>query len=274
MDSNNNAKCKDLSNDQKALLARTLTRMKAMHTEPSAFVLALTLRANDMPTENLEQVRAWLAEHQADPVPPDRWATPVSTKPESGNVYDIPKGISENVIDISAPGVHDRKGCEKDMAGNATTAPAQDMSWILRMDEEGKKSGNSLKMEPNDDKTVQFLSNPVEGINEYQGQKRIEFKAEVEDLKTGEQLVWAIRQKEVMQQIVGIMRVNKLSSLVGVSIDVSTRGPDAKTKHWFLRMAGGNPGLQQPVAKDPAHQQPAPQDQGQAWLQQQRQGVQ
>lgn len=246
-----------LSQDQSALLTRTLARMKAMHTEPTAFTLALSLRANDMPPENLEQVRAWLAEHQADPVPPDRWATPVSTKPE---------GL--------APGVHDRQGCEKKMAGNATTAPGQDMSWILRMDEEGKKSGNYLKMEPNDDKTVQFLSNPIEGINEYQGQKRIEFKADVKDLKTGEQLVWAIRQKEVMQQIVGIMRVNKLSSLVGVSIDVSTRGPDAKTKHWFLRMSGGNPGLQQPVAQAPAAQQPAPQDPGQAWLQQQRQGVQ
>ena len=262
----------ELTPEQSALLSRTLGHMRAMHTEPTAFALALSLRANDLPTENLEQVRAWLAEHQADPVPPDRWATPVSTKPESGNIYDIPKGISGNVIDISAPGVHDRS--EKDMAGNATTAPEQDMSWILRMDEEGKKSGNYLKMEPNDDKTVQFLSNPVEGINEYQGQKRIEFKADVKDLKTGEQLVWAIRQKEVMQQIVGIMRVDKLSSLVGVSIDVSTRGPDAKTKHWFLRMAGGNPGLQQPVAQAPAPQQPAPQDPGQDWLAQQRQGVQ
>jgi hypothetical protein len=109
--------------------------------------------------------------------------------------------------------------------------------WILRKEEESKKGGNWLKMEPNDDKTIIIQTDPIEGINEYQGQKRAEFTLSVKDSKTGEEFKWAIRQKEVMQQILAIMKSNGMSSLVGSTFDISTRGPDSKTKHWFLRLA-------------------------------------
>lgn len=250
VDSNNNVGCKDFTPDQSALLLRVLGRMKKLHNKLEPLPLALALRANDMPPESLQQVRDWLEAHKDDPAEEDpRGAKYLTAKPATA----------------TDPGADEEsKGCEKDMAGNTATAPAQqDMAWILRMDEEAKKGGNFLKMEPNDDKTLTFLSNPVEGINEYNGQKRVEFKVNVKDSKTGEEMVWAIRQKEVMQQLVGILKFNRINSLIGITVDVSTRGPDAKTKHWFLRLANGAPA------------QPAPaQDPGQQWLQQQRAGVQ
>lgn len=246
----------DFTPAQSALLLRVLGRMKKLHHKLEPLPLALALRANDMPPENLQQVREWLKLHKDEPVEEDSRGSKYLTaksSPESTN-HQLQKPISDDGAD---------EGSEKNMAGNATTAtaPAQDMAWILRMDEEAKKGGNFLKMEPNDDKTLTFLSNPVEGINEYNGQTRVEFKANVKDIKTGAEMVWAIRQKEVMQQLVGIMRFNKINSLVGLTIDVSTRGPDAKTKHWFLRLSNGAP---QQSAQDP----------GQAWLQQQRAGTQ
>jgi hypothetical protein len=213
--------CK-LSVAQTSLLTRTQARMKLMNQVPSAYILSIILRANDMPPEDLNQVREWLAAHQDDaPEPEDPRGKQFTTKPETA---------------VSDPGVDESKKEIPKMAGTTTQAP-MDSTWILRMDEEAKKGGNFLKMEPNDDKTVVFLTNPVEGISEYEGKARTEFKATVKNTKSGEQMVWAIRQKEVMQQLVAIMKANGLSNLVGVTMDLSTRGPDAKTKHWFLRLA-------------------------------------
>lgn len=110
-------------------------------------------------------------------------------------------------------------------------------TWILRMEEESVKGGQFLTMKPNDDKQVQFLTEqPEEGINEFEGKSRPEFKFSVRDMATKETIVWAVRQKEVMQQLIAIMKTNHLMTLKGCVMDVSTRGPDSKTKHWFLRL--------------------------------------
>jgi hypothetical protein len=64
-----------------------------------------------------------------------------------------------------------------------------------RMEQEGNKAGMYLKMNPTDSKTIQVLTDPIEGLSEFQGKSRAEFKLEVLDLKTQEKLIWAIRQK-------------------------------------------------------------------------------
>lgn len=109
------------------------------------------------------------------------------------------------------------------------------MSVFDRMDEEGKKSGY-LKMNPTDAKTIQVLTDPVEGVNEFQGKSRTEFKLEVQDLKTQEKLIWAVRQKSVMQQIVAILKANHLQTLVGQRLQLNTTGADAIKKVWFIQL--------------------------------------
>jgi hypothetical protein len=164
-------------------------------------------------------------------------------------------------------------------------------TWILRMEEESVKGGQFLTMKPNDDKQVQFLTEqPEEGINEFEGKSRPEFKFSVRDMNTKETISWAVRQKEVMQQLIAIMKLNHLMTLKGCILDVSTRGPDSKTKHWFLRLIS-LPGQAQdapqqarpapiPVseadreASFQARQGKAPVDpQGAAWLEGQKSGL-
>ncbi len=147
------------------------------------------------------------------------------------------------------------------------------MSVYDRMDEEGKKAGMYLKMNPTDSKTVQVLTDPVEGMSEYQGKSRIEFKLEIVDLKSQEKLIWAIRQKNVMQQIVGIVRANRLTTLVGQKLQINTTGTDALRKAWFIQL------LPQQLVQVPQQPMGMPQapaaapvtdPQGVAWLESQR----
>ncbi len=133
-----------------------------------------------------------------------------------------------------------------------------------RMEEEGKKSGNFLKMNPTDAKTVRILTDAVEGINDYQGKQKPEFRLDVEDLVSHERLIWAVRQKNVMQQLSGIMKANKLTSLVGQIIQINTAGNDAMKKSWFLQLV-----KQAPVQA----QAPPAMDQGQQWIEGQKVGA-
>lgn len=165
-------------------------------------------------------------------------------------------------------------------------------TWILRMEEESVKGGQFLTMKPNDDKQVQFLTEqPEEGINEFEGKSRPEFKFSVRDMATKETISWAVRQKEVMQQLIAIMKTNHLATLKGCIMDVSTRGPDAKTKHWFLRMVSmpTQPAPQtrpEPIPVSDEDRQrdfqarqakaqagPQSQDKGVAWLEEQKRGL-
>jgi len=96
-----------LSEAQSSLLTRVLGRMKSMNMKPTAFNLSLALRANDMPPEDLGQVREWLGAHQdVEPEPEDPRGKKFTTKPETA---------------VSDPGVDEsKKGAEKKMQ---TTQP-------------------------------------------------------------------------------------------------------------------------------------------------------
>ena len=146
------------------------------------------------------------------------------------------------------------------------------MNVFDRMDEEGKKSGY-LKMNPTDDKTIQVLTDPVEGVNEFQGKSRAEFKLEVLDLKTQEKLIWAIRQKGVMQQIVAIQKANHLQTLVGQRLQLNTTGTDAIKKAWFIRLLQPQQG-QILTSPGMSAQGQTPPVTGQAWVESQKIGSQ
>jgi len=146
------------------------------------------------------------------------------------------------------------------------------MNVFDRMYEEGNKSGY-LKMNPTDAKTIQILTDPVEGVNEFQGKSRAEFKLEVLDLKTQEKLIWAIRQKGVMQQMIAIMKANRLQTLVGQRLQLNTTGTDPIKKAWFIQL------LQPPqgqILTSPgmAAQGQTPPVAGQPWIESQKLGAQ
>ncbi len=114
-----------------------------------------------------------------------------------------------------------------------------DASWILVMEKEATRGGVFLKMAPTDQKTIEILSDPEVGESEFQGKKRTEFRFRVRDLKTGEELIWAVTQREVENQLIAILKARGLSSLVGQKLEIMTNGSDPKTKHWFIRPVGG-----------------------------------
>lgn len=147
------------------------------------------------------------------------------------------------------------------------------MSVYERMEQEGKKTGMYLKMNPTDSKIIQVLTDPVEGVSEFQGKSRTEFKLEVQDLKTQEKLIWAIRQKNVMQQIVAILKANRLQTLVGQRLQLNTTGADALRKVWFIQLLQPPQGQVLISPGMPAQGQTPPVT-GQAWLESQKVGAQ
>ena len=106
------------------------------------------------------------------------------------------------------------------------------MSVYDRIDEEGKKSGQYLKMlntpeHPADEKFVTILKDAVESVYELAVQfipaerrndpnydrKRTEFNFQVRDDLSGQEITWSVRQKDVMTQISAIVKRYNLPTL-------------------------------------------------------------
>lgn len=173
------------------------------------------------------------------------------------------------------------------------------MSVYDRIDEEGKKSGQYLKMvntpeHPADEKFVSILKDAVENVYELAIQfipperrndpnydrKRTEFNMQVKDEVSGEELTWSIRQKDVMKQISAIVKRYRLSSLVGQRLRIQTHGADSKKRVWTVlyvepkvqQVQGQiltSPAMAQTNAQAPAQAQ----DPGVAWVEQQKAGA-
>jgi hypothetical protein len=172
------------------------------------------------------------------------------------------------------------------------------MSVYDRIDEEGKKSGQYLKMlntpeHPADEKCVTILKDAVENTYELALQfipaerrndpnydrKRTEFNIQVRDEISGEELTWSVRQKDVMKQVSAIVKRYKLSSLVGQKLRIQTHGADSKKRVWTVLYIEPVPtSAQQPIGQvltSPATPV-APtqaQDPGVAWVEGQKAGA-
>lgn len=78
----------EFSQDQLSILHRIITRHHKMHLAITPFAVGLGMRANghDLP---LEQIKTWLAENEADPVPEDHYKTPDRIKPEADSTSGV-----------------------------------------------------------------------------------------------------------------------------------------------------------------------------------------
>jgi len=156
------------------------------------------------------------------------------------------------------------------MAGNATTSPQTQTTWMDEMDEVSSGSSNFLKFAADEDeKVLRIVKDPVKGVSKFpypDGSPKPEFKIEVMPGESNDIKVWAVTNRSIMQQLLGICRKEGMSCLAGSTLRVTATG-NGKDRRWFIKL------LQKPGQAAP--QQPAPQqaDPGQQWLQGQMQGA-
>ena len=112
-------------------------------------------------------------------------------------------------------------------------------NWLDEMESEASKGGKFLKFAENDQKVIEILTDPVKGQSRFSwpdGNPKTEFKLDVRQEGTMDVVVWAITNKDVMQQLLGIAKTNGLPSLVGCKISVAVRKTGEKSRAWFLQM--------------------------------------
>ncbi len=253
-----------ISSEQSSLLTRTLGRMREMHQQPTAFILGLSLRANDCPLE-LADIREWLAEHENDTPEKDmRGAKFLTAKPATA----------------TDPGADEEKnGVEQKMAGNTATAPANAQpqnaakNW-MEIDDENSSAGY-IKFVSGDRKVLKIVTNPIAGPIDFKqpdGTIKTNFGLQIDVMEGDNPEIknWKVTSKSIRDQLKGICRNYGLGpNLAGSVLRVMANG-DGLKRTYFVEL------LQKPGQAAPQiPAQPAPtQDPGAAWLQQQRQGAQ
>ena len=225
-----------------ALAQRISTRhWETAHKPITPFILRLGLHANNTEWTNQECLD-WIAANPIGTETPEQTEAKTKTLEQintDDHTKQIVKKIKENRNMANTP--VSQENVAKPIADQDIIAKRN--ALLDRMMEESLKGGMFFKMQPKDDQRIVFLSEPVEGLNEYEGKTKTQFTADIALVSApAEKMTWAIRQKEVMDQLVAIMRNNGRSQFTGMVLDVATRGPDAMKKHWFLReVVGGAP---------------------------------
>lgn len=269
---------KELSNDQIALLRRTLGRMEKMGQKPTPFILSLSLRANDCPPESLEQVRSWLEKEQQ-----------FSAKPAPESTHQVGEPDA---------GAHEKIGAEKNMAGNANTANVQQpttqaKNW-MEIDDENS-TGSYVSFKSGDRKILKIVSNPIAGQIEFKqpnGTMKSNFGLTIQTLEGDNPEIkeWSVTSKQIRDQLKAICRIEGLinGEMAGSIIRVAANG-DGLQRTYFVEMVqrpDGRPAkgyampspqpqqYQQPVNANPGQAAQVAQDAGQQWLNGQRQGAQ
>jgi hypothetical protein len=134
------------------------------------------------------------------------------------------------------------------------------MNWIEEMNDVSTSSGNFLKFAADEDeKVLKIVRDPVKGVSKFpypDGSPKPEFKIEVLDGEGKDIRVWAITNRSIMQQILGICKKDGMQTLVGGVLRVTATG-NGKDRRWFVKL------LQKPQV-----------DQGSSWLDGQKAGAQ
>ncbi len=262
--------CK-LSEAQSSLLTRTLSRMKSLHQKPSAYILSIILRANDIPPEDLGQVKEWLAAHQEiEPEPEDPRGKQFTTKSETA---------------VSDPGVDEKemKGAEKDM-----TTPNGNGQRTWLDDTEDMLDGNFVKFDDGDEKVLKVVRNPIAGPIEFtqpDGTKKSNEGLNIEVLVDENPKIktWSVTSKSLMQQIKAICLKERLGpELAGSTLRVTASGVGMQRKYFVKLLARPQTSQAQPrpdpipvsEAARQAAAQPAPQAvPGAEWIESQKAGM-
>ena len=179
------------------------------------------------------------------------------------------------------------------MAGNIQTAPQTAAKTWMEIDDENS-TGSYVSFKSGDRKILKIVTNPIAGQIEFKqpnGTTKSNFGLTIEVLEGDNPEIkeWSVTSKQIRDQLKAICRLEGLldGNIAGSIIRVAANG-DGLQRTYFVEMIqkpDGQPARgyampgqpprvpQQPVARAPSQQQP-PQDPGQDWLAQQRQGVQ
>ncbi len=102
--------------------------------------------------------------------------------------------------------------------------PMSDSVWD-QMEEDSAINGNFYAPEVGKINQVLILTDPVRGMTEYKTQKeqKVQYQmlvAPLENGKTGEPKIWGVKAKSAYQQLVAIVKTNRVNSLEGAVLQV------------------------------------------------------
>lgn len=150
-------------------------------------------------------------------------------------------------------------------------------TWMNEMVEVSSASGNFLKFaQDEDEKIIKIVKDPVKGISKFpypDGSPKVEFKIEVLEGDGKDIKIWAVTNRSIMQQIIAMCKKEGMQSIAGCVIRATATG-NGKDRRYFLKLLQ-KPGTVLATAQvSPSQQPPQGQDQGAAWLEQQKAGAQ
>lgn len=241
----------DFTPDQLSVLNRIISRHKKMHMQITPFAIGLGMRANgfDLP---LKQIKEWLAEHEA----------PEPTKPE---------------IDFD-PGV-EKQELKENMAGNVQASK----NWMDIDDEHS--SGDYISFQNGVPKILKIVTNPIAGeitFKKRDGSTETNFglKMDVLDGDNPEIKEWSVTSKQIRDQLKAIARRYGFPNgdIAGAIFKVAANGEGLQRKYWVELLQKPGQAASAPAYVPAANGQPLasqqpPADQGAAWLESQRSGM-
>jgi len=120
------------------------------------------------------------------------------------------------------------------MAGINATLDSE--SWVSEMEQDA--SGDFVRFEADEEKVLKMMGEPVKGVSKFtyqDGSEKTEWVFEVLDGENPKIMKWAISSKPLLQQIVAIMRKEKLARIAGCTLRVTAAG-EGKNRRWFVKI--------------------------------------
>jgi len=191
----------------------------------------------------------------------------------------------------------------KNMAANVNASVIGNDVWTT-MEEDAASNGNFYTPEVGKINQVMIITDPIRGMTDYKKQveQRVQYQmfvAPVENGRPGDAKVWGVKAKSALIQIVAIVKNQRLTSLVGATLQVvvtpktgstGTAFKDytillvqAPTPQIVTQIAQMYPGeklkevgpklFEQMAGATPAPVPQQPIDQGVQWIEQQKAGM-
>lgn len=115
---------------------------------------------------------------------------------------------------------------------------SENENWVSEMEIDSQ--GDFVTFGDEDERLLKILSEPVKGISRFpnpDGSEKTEYTFEVLVDDNPKILKWSVSAKQVMQQIVAIMKKNGLSEISGETLRVTTSGSGRDRRYIVRRVA-------------------------------------
>lgn len=120
------------------------------------------------------------------------------------------------------------------------------------MEEESVQTSGFYKPEVGKINKIRVLTDPIRGMTAFKtGEQRVQYQFAVNTVENPKvATVWGISAKGALQQIVAIVKANKLSSMVGATLQVMVTGEGMTRQYVILPIELPNPTNQAQVLID------------------------